>query len=91
MELTLEQIQDFKGKYPRQIWSLFSLKCGNVSVSTECAECLCFYDFSTQFRDEKPIFNMELLKLLYMLLLLWEDFLQIKSLVLENLYFGEVY
>ena len=34
MELTLEQIQDFKGKYPRQIWSLFF---------SEMWERFCFY------------------------------------------------
>ena len=34
MNLTLEQIQDFKGKYPRQIWSLFF---------SEMWERFCFY------------------------------------------------
>lgn len=34
MELTLEQIQNFKGKYPRQIWSLFF---------SEMWERFCFY------------------------------------------------
>ncbi|MEH7889618.1 amino acid transporter [Elizabethkingia meningoseptica] len=34
MSLTLEQIQDFKGKYPRQIWSLFF---------SEMWERFCFY------------------------------------------------
>lgn len=34
MELTLEQIQDFKGKYPKQIWSLFF---------SEMWERFCFY------------------------------------------------
>jgi amino acid/peptide transporter (Peptide:H+ symporter), bacterial len=34
MELTLEQIQDFKGKYPKQIWSLFFV---------EMWERFCFY------------------------------------------------
>lgn len=34
MELTLEQIQDFKGKYPKQIWSLFL---------SEMWERFCFY------------------------------------------------
>jgi POT family proton-dependent oligopeptide transporter len=34
MDLTLEQIQDFKGKYPKQIWSLFF---------SEMWERFCFY------------------------------------------------
>ncbi|UOE40004.1 peptide MFS transporter [Chryseobacterium suipulveris] len=34
MNLTIEQIQDFKGKYPRQIWSLFF---------SEMWERFCFY------------------------------------------------
>ena len=34
MNLTLEQIQDFKGKYPKQIWSLFF---------SEMWERFCFY------------------------------------------------
>jgi POT family proton-dependent oligopeptide transporter len=34
MNLTLDQIQDFKGKYPRQIWSLFF---------SEMWERFCFY------------------------------------------------
>lgn len=34
MEITLEQIQDFKGKYPKQIWSLFF---------SEMWERFCFY------------------------------------------------
>ena len=34
MELTLEQIQNFKGKYPKQLWSLFTV---------EMWERFCFY------------------------------------------------
>ena len=34
MNLTLDQIQDFKGKYPKQIWSLFF---------SEMWERFCFY------------------------------------------------
>lgn len=54
MELTLEQIQDFKGKYPRQIWSLFF---------SEMWERFCFYGMrgmlvffmisQLKFEDEK--------------------------------------
>jgi len=55
MELTLDQIQNFKGKYPKQIWSLFfSGKCGSVSASTECAECSWFFMISQlKFDDEQ--------------------------------------
>ena len=36
MELTLEQIQNFKGKYPKQLWSLFyGRNVGKDFVSTE--------------------------------------------------------
>ena len=51
MNLTLEQIQDFKGKYPKQIWSLFF---------SEMWERFCFYGMRgmlTFFMVNELMFN----------------------------------
>ena len=42
---TIEQIQDFKGKYPKQLWYLFFSEMWSVSVFTECEECFIFIWF----------------------------------------------
>ena len=40
-QITIEQIQDFKGKYPKQIWSLFF---------SEMWERFCFYGMKLIFK-----------------------------------------
>ena len=49
MSLTLEQIQDFKGKYPRQIWSLFFSEMWERFCFYGMRGCWCFYDTPAKF------------------------------------------
>lgn len=59
MNLTLEQIQDFKGKYPKQLWSLFTV---------EMWERFCFYGMRgvlTFFMVDQLLLNDDVANLQY--------------------------
>ena len=70
--LTVEEIQNFKGKYPKQLWYLFF---------SEMWERFSFYGMRGMvviFMVRLPIYSMEPPKPLFMLLLLSEECLPIK-------------